>query len=104
MARDPEQRRVREPLGRPGLIAFTCNVRHTWMAAWVVVADHPYHTVTDAYGDYEIGDLPPGAYTLRVWHEELGTREVPVTVEAGRAVAADVAFPAATGPAGEARR
>ena len=85
-------RQVRKPLARAGLIAITCDVRHTWMSAFVAVADHPYHTVTDAYGAYEIRDLPPGTYTLRVWHETLGTREQPVTVTAGGTTAADVGY------------
>lgn len=90
----PPDRRVRKPLARPGLVKFTCDVRHTWMSAFVEVADHPYHAVTDAYGAYEIGDLPPGAYTVRVWHEELGTQERQVTIESGKAATADFAFPA----------
>jgi hypothetical protein len=88
----PPARQVRKPLARPGLIALTCDVRHTWMSAFVAVADHPYHTVTDAYGDYQIGDLPPGDYTLRVWHEVLGTVEQPLHVEAGHATAVDVTY------------
>jgi len=87
-------REVRKPLARPGLVAIVCDVRHTWMSAFVDVADHPYHTVTDAYGAYEIRDVPPGAYTLRVWHEELGTREQPLTVKEGETASADVAYPA----------
>jgi hypothetical protein len=90
----PPGRRVRRPLARTGRIAFTCDVRHTWMGAFVIVAEHPYHTVTDAEGAYEIRDIPPGRYTVSVWHEELGTRETPVTIEAGRTATADVAFPA----------
>jgi hypothetical protein len=90
-------RHVRKPLARAGLVAITCDVRHTWMSAFIDVADHPYHTVTDAYGAYEVRDVPPGTYTLRVWHEELGTREQPVTVEAGAAATADVTYPARDG-------
>jgi plastocyanin len=92
----PPGRRVRKPLARPGLVAITCDVRHTWMRAYVVVADDPYHTVTDAAGEYEIRDVPPGHYTLRVWHEELGVREQPIVVEAGKPVAVDVHYPAPT--------
>jgi hypothetical protein len=96
-------RRVRKPLARPGLVAVTCDVRHTWMSAFVAVAEHRYHTVTDAYGTYEIRDLPPGRYTLRVWHEELGVEERPLTVEAGKTATVDVAYPAPRAPAGETR-
>jgi len=62
------------------------------MSAFVVVAEHPYHTVTDAEGAYEIRGVPPGRYTVSVWHEELGTRETPVTIEAGGTTTADVAY------------
>jgi plastocyanin len=97
----PPARRLVKPLDTAGTIAFNCDVRHTWMSAFVVVAEHPYHTVTDAYGAYEIGDLPAGAYTVRVWHEELGTQQHRVTVgEHGTAVL-DVAYPAPR-PAGKA--
>jgi len=101
----PPARRARKPLARPGTIMITCNVKHTWMSAVVAVADHPYHTVTDAEGSYEIRDLPPGTYTLRVWHEELGSRERPVTITAGETTVLDVTYPApATPPPGAGAR
>jgi hypothetical protein len=90
----PPGREIRKPLARAGLVAITCDVRHTWMKAFVAVADNPYHTVTDAYGAYEIRDLPPGTYTVRVWHEELGTQERPVTIDAGGTATVDVAYAA----------
>jgi plastocyanin len=90
----PPGRRVRRPLDRPGRIAITCDVRHTWMSAFVVVTDHPYHGVTDAYGVYEIRDVPPARYTVRVWHEELGTTEREITIEGGKMTVADFAYPA----------
>jgi hypothetical protein len=97
----PPGRRVRRPLGRAGRIAFTCNVRHTWMSAFVVVTDHPYHSVTDAYGAYEIRDLPVGRYTVHAWHEELGTLEQTVRIEGGETANADFSFAAqAAAPVG----
>jgi hypothetical protein len=42
---------------------------HVWMSAWVGVLDHPYFAVTDRSGRYRIKDLPPGKYTIEVWHE-----------------------------------
>jgi hypothetical protein len=93
-------RRVRKPLTQPGLIAITCDVRHTWMSAFIAVADHPYHGVTDAYGAYEIRHVPPGTYQVRIWHEELGTREERVSLEAGATALVDVTYSLPTPPEG----
>ena len=84
---------VRRPLTRPGMMYFTCDVGHTWMSAYVSVADHPFQTVTDAYGEYEIDDIPPGTYNVRVWHEELGTRNQTVTIEPGGVARMEVTYP-----------
>ncbi len=37
--------------------------------AWVVVAAHPYYTITDEEGRFRLDGVPPGTYTLVVWHE-----------------------------------
>jgi len=55
------------------------------MRGWLVVLDHPYAAVTGADGHFAIADVPPGDYTVAVWHEVLGRMERPVTVPpAGR--------------------
>jgi plastocyanin len=82
-----------QTLADPGLVHINCNVRHTWMHAYVFVADDPYHAVTGSDGRFVIGDVPPGTYTLRVWHELLGSVDRPVTIEAGTNVTVDVALP-----------
>lgn len=86
-------RTAREPLTEPGLIHINCNVRHTWMHAYVFVADNPYHAVTGGDGRFVIDQVPPGTYTLRVWHELLGGIDRPVTVEGGKTATVDVALP-----------
>lgn len=64
------------------MITLRCNV-HPWMVAYVGVLDHPYFAVTGPDGKFAIPDLPPGTYTVEVWHETLGTKEAVVTVEKG---------------------
>lgn len=91
-------REVRKPLAEAGLVTVTCDVRHTWMKAFIAVADHPYHTVTDAEGVYEIRDVPAGSYGVRVWHEELGTVDRQVVIEPRAVATLDVAFPIPTPP------
>lgn len=55
-----------------------CNV-HPEMEAFVVVLSTPYFAVSAKDGTYEIKDVPPGKYTLKIWHEKL--KGEPVTVE-----------------------
>lgn len=61
-------------------VPMKCNV-HPWMKAWVAVLDHPYFAVTGEDGAFELRGLPPGEYTLEVWHEKLGTVDHQVTIE-----------------------
>jgi plastocyanin len=75
-------RASRKPLTAPGIVEIICEV-HPWMSAYIAVSDHPYHAVTDVYGDYLIQDVPPGVYRLKLWHERLGTQEKKVEVKAG---------------------
>jgi plastocyanin len=89
----------REPLTEAGLIHINCNVRHTWMHAYLFVADDPYHTVTGPDGRFVLNEVPPGTYKVRVWHELLGSVESPVTVERGKTATVNLALPA-TAPVG----
>jgi hypothetical protein len=90
----PPNSQSRQPLIHADRLHVTCEVRHTWMEAYVVVADHPYVAVTDAEGAYELRDVPPGKYTLKVWHERLGSLEQVVTVEKGGRHVEDFTFSA----------
>ncbi len=53
------------------------------MNAWLVVAEHPYYALTDASGSFKITAVPPGTYTIQLWHETLGQQTRKVTVKAG---------------------
>ncbi len=64
------------------MVTLRCNV-HPWMTAYVGVLDHPYFAVTGPEGKFEIGDVPPGTYTVEAWHEVAGMREAVVTVDKG---------------------
>jgi hypothetical protein len=54
------------------------------MAGYVYLTDNPYFAVTDMHGEYQIENVPPGTYRLKVWHETLGTQLVSVDVTAGK--------------------
>lgn len=68
---------------RPERIRVTCDV-HPWMVGWFIATDHPYNSVTSESGAFELTDVPPGTYTLELWHETLGTQAQTVTVESGK--------------------
>jgi plastocyanin len=53
---------------RPGVVQVFCDI-HSHMSAYILVFAHRYFAVTNSAGRYEINRVPPGAYTLTVWHE-----------------------------------
>jgi hypothetical protein len=50
------------------------------MIGWVVVVDSKYFAVSDKSGAFKLTGLPPGKYTLGVWHEKLVGDDVTVEV------------------------
>ena len=60
-------------------IPVKCNI-HPWMQAYVAVFKHPYFAVTGKNGSFDLRNLPPGTYTIKAWHEKLGTSTQKVTV------------------------
>jgi len=57
------------PMRKAGLMKLQCDAGHTWMNGWIYVFDHPYFAVTDEAGAFTIKDVPPGDYTVELWHE-----------------------------------
>jgi hypothetical protein len=66
---------------REVMIPVKCNV-HSWMRAYIGVVEHPYFAVTGSDGSFEWPNLPPGDYTVAVWHEKLGDQTKQVHVAA----------------------
>jgi len=90
LALPTQGKEIRKPIKKTGIHQVKCDAGHTWMNAYFLVFDHPYHAVTDAAGTFELNGIPAGTYTLRAWHESLGTRDVQVTVAAGSATGVPV--------------
>jgi plastocyanin len=70
----------------PGQVV--CDI-HSWMSSWWMVVDHPYITVTDAQGNFEIKNAPAGTQKVVVWQEAVGFVTAPsgddVTIKANDA-------------------
>ena len=65
---------------KPEIINIKCDV-HSWMNGWLFSAANPYFSVTDRAGSFRLTDVPPGTYTLTVWHDTLGELSQKVTVK-----------------------
>jgi plastocyanin len=72
----------------PCVYTQLCQV-HPEMTGYVVVLQNPYFAVTNKEGHYEIGNVPPGSYTLAVWHTRVKAQPKPVTVDAGKPATVD---------------
>jgi plastocyanin len=53
---------------REGVVRVFCNI-HPAMSAVIVVLDTPWFAVTARNGGFRIAGVPPGEYTLKVFHE-----------------------------------
>ncbi len=77
---------------QPGRVLIDCDVLHTWMRAYVIVTEHPYTAVTDSAGSFSLQEIPPGTYTLRVWHEQFGEQTTRVAVQADRTATLQLSY------------
>ena len=76
---------------RPGIVRIFCNI-HSTMTAIVAVVDSTYYDATKSDGRFELKDVPPGEYLLRVFHERatvasMNAAQRPVLVTAQSAAA-----------------
>ncbi len=67
-------------LDKPGVVKITCSI-HGWMLAWAIVSPNPFHSITNEKGKFIIKNVPEGNYTLKMWHEGFGEKELRVKVE-----------------------
>ena len=72
-------------------IPIKCNV-HPWMRSYVAVFNHPYFAVTGKDGSFELGNLPPGTYTIKAWHEKLGMASQQVTISGNETKSLEFVF------------
>jgi hypothetical protein len=50
------------------------------MEAFILALETPYFAMSDEEGSYVIKNVPPGKYTLNIWHERLKGEALEITV------------------------
>ena len=63
----------------PGVYPLYCNV-HPRMTAFVIALGTPHYTQAGADGRFVLDSVPPGRYTLHVWHDRATERVRALTV------------------------
>jgi plastocyanin len=72
-------------------IPVKCNI-HPWMRGYVAVFKHPFFAVTSKDGTFDLKNIPPGTYTIKAWHEKLGTSTQKITLGANETKAIEFVF------------
>ncbi|GHC17273.1 hypothetical protein GCM10010082_05460 [Kushneria pakistanensis] len=54
----------------PGVEVLGCNI-HDQMQAFIVISDASFFALSDDRGRIDLAHLPPGRYSMRVWHPRL---------------------------------
>lgn len=65
-----------------GKVELLCNVHHE-MHGYILVLQNPFFAVADKNGTFRIDDVPPGTYSLKVWHERATAAPATVQVAVG---------------------
>ena len=89
----PASRPVEKPLKQPGIYLVKCDA-HKFMRATVLAFTHPFFSVTDDTGAFQIAQLTPGEHVVRVWHDTLGTFQQRVTIPTRGEATITIEYPA----------
>ena len=65
-----------------GAHVILCHI-HPEMVAYVIVAPTPYFAIVGGTGHFRIANVPPGRYTIRVWHRRARPFEEVLVVRDG---------------------
>ncbi len=71
---------------------------HAYMESWALVAEHPYYTVADDEGRFQLTNIPSGTYNVKIWHPYIRDDiEQTVTIEPNKQTSVQLKVEAPTG-------
>jgi hypothetical protein len=94
VSQSPKGEPVEQTFSKPELmIPVKCN-QHPWMKMYLNVSPHPFFSVSQKDGTFEIKGLPPGEYTIAAVHERMGEKTQKISIGPKETKAVDFAFTA----------
>jgi plastocyanin len=79
LGRYPPGRSKSVRFDHPGIVRVFCEI-HSHMNAFILVFAHRHFALTNAQGEYRIEGVPPGTYTVSVWHPVLSGKPASVHI------------------------
>jgi hypothetical protein len=92
LGRYPQGQSKGREFSKAGTVKVYCDI-HSQMSATILVFDHPYFTIPELDGTFELPAVPPGEYTIIGWHERVGERAEHVRVNADMTTSIDLTVP-----------
>jgi plastocyanin len=79
-------------VAKTGVVKVYCQI-HSHMSATILVFDHPFFTIPELDGTFELPNLPTGDYVVVGWHERVGERTASVHVDHGKTTSVTLSLP-----------
>lgn len=84
---------VRSAFIKPGAPEFIlkCNL-HPFLQTRGYIIDNPYFVISDAKGNFNMENIPPGTYEVTAWHPFVPIQRGTITIETGKTAQLDFTF------------
>ncbi len=89
----PVNSQVRSAFIKPGAPEFIlkCNL-HPFLQTRGYIVDNPYFAISNAEGNFNIENIPPGTYDVTAWHPFVPTQSGTITIESGKSAQLNFTF------------